>query len=272
MQVSSPLPAPPQPPHPRLEAVCRCQEPLGGDEGCPTVQTCLLEQNHLPGLGMRRTLVPLDDPGLSPYMPWRGWGQKRGLRHERTPRREGGGWCLGPPTPGVPLGCTVWTGRALNDWPISHCPELFALPPHSSASALAPPRGTFLGLFPFSYLKGRHLLQPRTSRASFWLTDPLGCPLWAGGRERFEREAPALPSPSPSVPVTRASMMNGRIVMAWRGGRRAGPRCFWKQGGGRMGRLRAGSCPFLSPSPALTVPREKGSPGLCPHSTPISGP
>lgn len=97
ISISSPLPAPPRPPHPRLEAVSRCQEPFGGDEGCPTEQTCLLEQNHLPGLGMRRTLVPLDDPGLSPYMPWRGWGQKRGLRHERTPRREGVGGCLGSP-------------------------------------------------------------------------------------------------------------------------------------------------------------------------------
>lgn len=67
--ISSPLPAPPQPPHPRLAAVGCCQEPFGGDEGGPTEQPCLLEQSHLPGLGVRTALVALDDPSLSPDMP-----------------------------------------------------------------------------------------------------------------------------------------------------------------------------------------------------------
>lgn len=99
ISTSSPLPAPPRPPHPRLEAVSRCQEPFGGDKGCPAEQTCLLEQNHLPGLGMRGTLVPLDDPRLSPYMPWRGWGKKGGSGMRGLPgdRKEGGEGCLRPP-------------------------------------------------------------------------------------------------------------------------------------------------------------------------------
>lgn len=90
---ASPLPAPPQPPHPRLAAVGCCQEPSGGDEGRPTQQPCLLEQSHLPGLGVRRAWVTLDDPGLSRYMSWR-MGQKRGSGMGRgrwgIPRNVGG--------------------------------------------------------------------------------------------------------------------------------------------------------------------------------------
>lgn len=72
LSIPSPLPIPPQPPHPRLLTVRCCQEPFGSDERCPTEQPGLLEESRLPGLGMRRALITLDDPGLSRYMPWRG--------------------------------------------------------------------------------------------------------------------------------------------------------------------------------------------------------
>lgn len=105
---------PPQPPHPRLAAVSCCQEPFGSDERCPTEQPSLLEQSHLPGLGMRRALIPLDDPGLSPYMPWRGVRAKEGLRQKWGWREQRGGGRCGP-QPCVLLGGTVWMGQILND-------------------------------------------------------------------------------------------------------------------------------------------------------------
>lgn len=52
-----------------LAAVGCCQEPFGGDEGCPTEKPCLLKEGHLPWLGVRPALITLDDPRLSPYVP-----------------------------------------------------------------------------------------------------------------------------------------------------------------------------------------------------------
>lgn len=167
-----------------------------------------------------------------------------------------------------------------------HCPELFECPPHHPGcpGCLGPDRPCPL---PFCHLEGLPLAQREASGTSLWPAYLHRCPpayllvrisVSRHGRSRriLVIQGGPCPFPRPTVPVTRASVISPRIVMAWRGEGQAPGSSGNKEGQGPSHlrwRLGAVSCLLLSPSPAPAVPPGKKNRDWifsCSHSTPAS--
>lgn len=158
-------------------------------------------------------------------------------------------------------------------------PWLFG-PGPSSSSPILSPRGTVPGT-------ARGLWDLAVARVSAQMPSVLCHSLnisvqtWTVRGNTSDSRRP-LPSPQPAVPVTRASVISPRIVMAWSGGGQAPGSSGNKEGQGPSHlrrRLGAVSCLLLSPLPAPAVPPFLSRPGgettgpgysPCSHSTPAS--